>query len=77
MAEVLGAMAVFYTALLRYSLSVSARDIIKKNKSYTEISQFIALLRFCCSTFVFIILLNPLKSSLDLFIFVRFIHLEE
>jgi len=38
MAEVLGPVAVFYTALLSYSLLVSARYIIKTNKSYREIS---------------------------------------
>ena len=38
MTEVLGPMPVFYATLMSYSLSVSARDIIKTNKSYREIS---------------------------------------
>jgi hypothetical protein len=51
MAEVLGPTAVFYTALMTYSLSVPARDIIKTSKSYREISQFTARVTFLLFNF--------------------------
>jgi len=50
---------------------------LKRISHIEKYHSLLLVLRFCCSTFVFIILLNLLKSSLDLFIFVRFIHLEE
>jgi len=77
MAEVLGPMAVFYTALLSFFFLFLLVILLKGMSHIEKYNSLMLVVRFCCSTFVFIMLLNPLKSSLNLFIFVRFIYLED